>query len=412
MSILTDCAGKSVLPYSYTWNLQFRWRKAMRIRVMFLMVAGLMSMVPAGSDHLTLPGRPAASENGSAPIGAEGIAPGRSLMKTADLSGAAAEAALLRNGSPGLESSPGSWTGAAAVPVVFREEAPGGPEGVTDEDTDVLSEMLRSKELSLGLILGALALALFLGAAHGLEPGHGKTVVAAYLVGSRGTVGNALFLGGVVTFTHTFSVIMLGLVALFATQYVQPEQIFPWLGTLSGVLIVALGIWLLIGHLKRLDSRGHPHHHHHHGDHGHDHSHPHPEDHGHSHEGDDPHHDHGHSHSHEIPDKVTLGSLLALGVSGGIVPCHGALVILLLAVALHRIAFGLLLLLAFSVGLAAVLIAIGVLMVKARPLVDRFSGDSRWIQRLPVVSAVVIIAVGLGITVKTLMGSGILSVHL
>ena len=385
----------------------------MRIRVMFLMVAGLMSTVPAGSDHLTLPGRLAASEKRSAPIGAESMAPVRSSVKDSDLQGAAAEGAAFRDAGPGLASSPGQWTGAAVVPVVFREEGPGGPAGVTDEDTDVLSDMLRSRELSLGLILGALALALFLGAAHGLEPGHGKTVVAAYLVGSRGTVGNAMFLGGVVTFTHTFSVIMLGLVALFATQYVQPEQIFPWLGTLSGVLIVALGIWLLVGHLKRLGGHPHPPNHHHHGDHDHGHSHHHHHgDHGHAHEEDDHHHGHGHSHSHEIPDKVTLGSLLALGVSGGIVPCHGALVILLLAVALHRIAFGLLLLLAFSIGLAAVLIAIGVLMVKARPFVDRFSGNSKWIQRLPAISAVVIIAVGLGITVRTLMDSGILSVHL
>ena len=96
-----------------------------------------------------------------------------------------------------------------------------------------LSDMLRSEELSLGLIAGALALALFLGAAHGLEPppppppGHGKTIVAAYLIGSRGTVGNALFLGGIVTFTHTFSVILLGLVALFASQYIHPEPNFP-----------------------------------------------------------------------------------------------------------------------------------------------------------------------------------------
>lgn len=105
---------------------------------------------------------------------------------------------------------------------------------------------------------------------------------------------------------------------------------------------------------------------------------------------------------------MTLGSLLTLGISGGIVPCTGALVILLLAVALHRIAFGLLLLVTFSVGLASILIAIGVLIVKARPLVERFSGDGRWIQRLPIASAVVIIAVGFAITFKTLMHSGIM----
>ena len=278
-------------------------------------------------------------------------------------------------------------------------------------ETDALSDMLRSEELTLGLIVGALALSFFLGAAHGLEPGHGKTIVAAYLVGARGTIGNALFLGGVVTFTHTMSVILLGLVALFASQYILPEQIFPYLGTASGLLIIGLGTWLLVGHLR---GRGHGHshsHEEHHHEHGHSHE-GHHHDHDHSHE--EHHHDHhGHSHgehghSHEIPNKVTLGSLLTLGISGGIVPCPGALVILLLAVALHRIAFGLVLLVAFSVGLAAILIAIGILIVKARPLVDRFSGDGRWIQRLPIASAVVIIVVGCAITLRTLMHSGVI----
>ena len=316
---------------------------------------------------------------------------------------------------------------------------PVGTVAAEDGETDALSDMLRSEELSLGLIVGALALAFFLGAAHGLEPGHGKTIVAAYLVGARGTVGNALFLGGVVALTHTSSVILLGLVALFASQYILPEQIFPYLGTASGLLIMGLGTWLLVNHLRGR-SLGHSHahgeHHHEHaheeehlhehvhshahGEHHHEHTHSHDEEHhhghGHSHKEehhghhDHPHgeHHHGHGHSHEIPNKVTLGSLLTLGISGGIVPCTGALVILLLAVALHRIAFGLLLLVTFSVGLASILIAIGVLIVKARPLVERFSGDGRWIQRLPIASAVVIIVVGCVITFRTLMHSGIM----
>ena len=287
---------------------------------------------------------------------------------------------------------------------------PIGTVAAEEGETDALSDMLRSEELSLGLIAGALALALFLGAAHGLEPGHGKTIVAAYLVGARGTVGNALFLGGVVALTHTSSVILLGLVALFASQYIPPEQIFPWLGTASGLLIMGLGTWLLVNHLRGRGS-GHSHAHgEHHHEHGHTHQAEHHLGHGHTHEeGHHDHHDHphgehhhGHDHTHEIPDKVTLGSLLTLGISGGIVPCTGALVILLLAVALHRVAFGLLLLVAFSVGLAAVLIAIGVLIVKARPLVERFSGDGRWIQRLPIASAAVIIVVGLGIALNSL----------
>ena len=283
-----------------------------------------------------------------------------------------------------------------------------GAADAADGETDALSDMLRSEELTLGLIMGALALSFFLGAAHGLEPGHGKTIVAAYLVGTRGTIGNALFLGGVVTLTHTMSIILLGLVALFASQYILPEQIFPYLGTASGLLIIGLGTWLLVGHLR---GRGHGHSHSHQAHH-HDHSHE--EHHGHDHSHEAHHHDHHghahgeHSHSHEIPNKVTLGSLLTLGISGGIVPCPGALVILLLAVALHRIAFGLLLLVAFSVGLAAILIAIGILIVKARPLVDRFSGDGRWIQRLPIASAVIIIVVGCAITLRTLMHSGII----
>ncbi len=346
---------------------------------------------------------------------------------------------------------------------------PVGTVAAEDGETDALTDMLRSEELSLGLIVGALALALFLGAAHGLEPGHGKTIVAAYLVGARGTVGNALFLGGVVALTHTSSVILLGLVALFASQYILPEQIFPWLGTASGFLIMGLGTWLLVNHLRgRGPGHSHAHREHHHehshkeehlhehshshahgeylhghtheeeylhehvhsyahgehlhehshshahGEHHHGHGHSHEEEHhhGHSHSHEEEHHGHrdhphgehhhDHGHSHEIPNKVTLGSLLTLGISGGIVPCTGALVILLLAVALHRIAFGLLLLVTFSVGLAAVLIAVGVLIVKARPLVERFSGDGRWIQRLPIASAVVIIAVGLGIALNSL----------
>ena len=293
----------------------------------------------------------------------------------------------------------------AAVPAAVEAGAPGdhGDEGASGLE-DTLKEMVGSAELSAGIILGALALALLAGAAHGLEPGHGKTIVAAYLVGSRGTVGNAMFLGGVVTFTHTFSILLLGLIALFATQWIDYREIMPWMGTASGLLIVALGGWLLVNQLRGAGP-GQGHHHHHHGDH----------DHGDHHHGD---HEHGHGeghhhgHSHEIPAKVTLGSLLTLGISGGIVPCPGALVILLLAVGLNRIAFGLVLLLVFSFGLAAVLLAVGVLFVKARPLLERFSGDGKWLQRLPMASSVFIIFVGLAITVKTLTNMGVVDIHL
>ncbi|MFH1569568.1 MAG: high-affinity nickel-transporter, partial [Gemmatimonadota bacterium] len=99
-------------------------------------------------------------------------------------------------------------------------------------------------------------------------------------------------------------------------------------------------------------------------------------------------------------------------ISGGIIPCPGALVILLLAVGLHRIGLGLTLIVAFSLGLAAVLITIGVLMVKARPLMERFSGEGKWIQRLPVLSSLVIIGVGCAMAVRALMEAGIVIINI
>ena len=109
---------------------------------------------------------------------------------------------------------------------------------------------------------------------------------------------------------------------------------------------------------------------------------------------------------------VSLATLLTLGITGGVIPCPGALVILLLAVALHRIAFGLLLIVAFSFGLAAILIGIGILMVKGRSFVERFGGEGRLIQRLPLVSSVVIIGVGFLMAVRSLMEAGILIIRM
>jgi ABC-type nickel/cobalt efflux system permease component RcnA len=283
-------------------------------------------------------------------------------------------------------SSDVTHTGAPAEP------APHGDERHVEVETLELQEMLRSEEVSIDLVVLALALSFFLGAAHALEPGHGKTIVAAYLIGNRGTVANAVYLGGVVTITHTFSVIILGLVTLFASNYILPETIFPWLGTGSGLLIMGLGGWLFA---RSLVSGGNTH--------------------VHSQVDEEEHHlrqHHHHHHVHPPRGKVTPGSLLTLGISGGIVPCPGALVILLLAVALHRIGFGLLLIVSFSFGLATVLIAIGILMVKARPLVDRFSGGGTLIRRLPLVSSLVIILAGFIIGVRALVEAGIVVINL
>jgi ABC-type nickel/cobalt efflux system permease component RcnA len=252
---------------------------------------------------------------------------------------------------------------------------------------DFLSRLLQHKELTLGMILLALAISFGLGGLHALTPGHGKTIVAAYLVGARGTLKHAVFLGAMVTFTHTISVFALGLATMFLFRYIVPERITQTLGVVSGLSIVAIGGWMLVKRFR--NSRGHSHthahghgHHHHHEGHSHDHSHG----------------PNGHTH---IPETISLGSLVALGVSGGLVPCESALVLLLSMIALGRVALGLLLLVSFSAGLALVLTAIGIVVLYAKKLIPASRRSSRGgaFQWLPVVSAAVVVVVGLVMTV-------------
>lgn len=245
-----------------------------------------------------------------------------------------------------------------------------------------LERLLASAADGAWAMVGALSIAFFLGAAHALTPGHGKTIVAAYLAGTRGRVRDAVYLGATVTITHTASVFVLGLVALYASHRVAPERIFPWLAVVSGVLVTGLGIWLLI---RRLSGHHHANHHHHHS-HEHDHTH---------------NHDHGHDHHHH-DEKATLGTLLSLGISGGLVPCPEALVVLLISVSVGRLAFGLGILVAFSLGLAAILILIGVAMVLAAPMMKRWRGEGRWVRALPVASAAVITVVGVVLLVQSI----------
>jgi ABC-type nickel/cobalt efflux system permease component RcnA len=302
---------------------------------------------------------------------------------------------------------------------------------------DAFTALIEGPSLGPGMVLFALAVAVSLGAFHALEPGHGKTVVAAYLVGSRGTVRHALLLGLVVTASHTVGVYLLGVVTLYASRHVVPERLYPWLGAASGLLIAVLGVSLLWRRLAGPSTVGHGHAHDHaHGPHTHasseheeaharglvhGHDAPHAEAHAPglapSHDaarveaharGLAPSHAHGHHH-HDIPDgPVSLRALVALGVSGGIVPCPAALVVLLSAVAMGRVGFGLLLIVAFSVGLAAVLITIGLLVVFARRLAARFGrigAEGPLVRRwLPITSAAVITVSGLVITVQALSG--------
>jgi nickel/cobalt transporter (NicO) family protein len=271
-----------------------------------------------------------------------------------------------------------------------------------------VDELVSVERLSAAVIALSMLAAFFWGAAHALTPGHGKAVVAAYLIGARGTARHAGILGMTVTLTHTAGVFILGAVTLYLSRYILPEVLYPWLSVASGVLVVLIGLTLLYRHLDKMphDSKaGHTHAEHtHDSDHSHTHSY-----HGeHSHV----HHTHshgGHTHSHLPADgsKVTWRGLMALGVSGGLVPCPAALVLLLGAISLDRLGFGMVLVLAFSAGLAVVLTGIGLLMIYARKLFERFSFEARVPRLLPIVSASIITLAGVGIALGALVQTGI-----
>ncbi len=278
--------------------------------------------------------------------------------------------------------------------------APSGPSDLPEPEPNILADLLRDQEV---ITLWGLLLAFALGAVHALSPGHGKTLVAAYLVGERGTPWQALLLGLVVTVTHVASVIALGVLALFATEYILPESISRILTIVSGVLILIIGAGMLV---SRWRNRDHHHHHHHHpgpGDHHHDSSEGHHEHHHHEHH-HHAHDHHHHEHAHPEPS-VSLWRLLTLGISGGMVPCPSATVVLLLAIAVGRVAEGMLLIAAFSLGLAMVLVTIGVMVVKASKLLDRMLPDRRKLAWLPILSALIVTGVGLVITLE-----GVLSI--
>jgi ABC-type nickel/cobalt efflux system permease component RcnA len=304
----------------------------------------------------------------------------------------------------------------------FSQQQPAAPGTVVRGD--YLSRLLRQRYIGWGLTLLGLIAAIGLGAVHALSPGHGKTIVAAYLVGSKGTLKHAGLLGFVVTFTHTFTVFLLGLGVLFFQQYVIPEKVVPALGMISGLSIVVVGGLLLYRRAKALLDGGHHQHEHahrehvhhdhvhaevhelvlagHHHDHEHDHHHHHDHQKGHHHDHAHPHvHSHGgRAHSHTVEGKITLGSLIALGVSGGLVPCPSALILMLSAIALGRPGLGLLLLVGFSTGLAAVLMGIGFLVIYAKHLLPEPKNvvNRPMFRLIPVFSALVVICLGFAMT--------------
>jgi ABC-type nickel/cobalt efflux system permease component RcnA len=256
---------------------------------------------------------------------------------------------------------------------------------------DRFAELIAAPNLTPGVILIGLLIAFALGGMHAMSPGHGKTVVGAYLVGSRGTPLHAAFLGATVTVTHTVGVFALGLVTLFASRYVIPEKLYPVLSFVSGALVVAIGLSLFTKRLRvSLGVAAH------------DHNHLHNQG-GHDHEAG------GHTHLPPGADgsEVTWRSLLALGVSGGILPCPSALVVMLAAISMNRVGYGLVLIVAFSLGLAGALTAAGLAFVYGGKLLSRIPSSGKFMRAAPAASAFVIAVLGAAICYRSLRQAGL-----
>lgn len=285
----------------------------------------------------------------------------------------------------------------------------------------------------LGVAIVMVLIAFGYGAAHAIGPGHGKTLVAAYLVGSHGRIGHAMLLGLTVTLSHVGVVIAVGVALLF--WKVSDERVAKWIALFSGVTIIGMGTWLFysrwrygLGHIHGPGGHTHlPGHGHSHGDdhlHGlvgdHDHGHSHDHDHGHSHGHDHDHshgHDHGHGHGHshghdhshddiqtlqplEAP-RITAWDLVTTGILGGMVPCPAGILILVLSLSVQKVGWGLILLSAFSLGLGGVLTVIGVLLITAKKfMAARMEGSAPWLRRLAVASSFLIVVIGVLLTLQ------------
>jgi nickel/cobalt transporter (NicO) family protein len=260
----------------------------------------------------------------------------------------------------------------------------------TDRAQDGFAGALTSANDHGLLILLLLGSAFVWGALHALSPGHGKTMVAGYLAGSRGRAKDAALLGLTVTITHTSAVFALGLITLAASAYVLPEDLYPWLGAASGAMVIAIGLWAIWTRLRRWRAIRAEH------------------DHGRHHVHSDGGHTHSHSHDHPAPGAaITTRSLVALGVSGGIVPCPSALVVMVAAISQHRLGLGLALIVAFSIGLAATLSAVGLVVLHGGRLIQRLRPERRLfggriVGALPALSATLIVVAGSLITLRAI----------
>ncbi|MBV9324601.1 MAG: sulfite exporter TauE/SafE family protein [Chloroflexi bacterium] len=249
--------------------------------------------------------------------------------------------------------------------------------------TDPLAALVTATDMSPSVIVLALLAAAALGGVHAASPGHGKSIMAAYLVGRHGTVLDASALAVSVTLAHTTGVLVLGVLTVAASNLIVPEQLYPWLTLISGALVLAVGARFLVDALRgrTAQEHAHEHKHGHHGEHAH--------------------------HADHLDGALapTWRGLFALGLAGGIIPSGSALVVLLSSIALGRLGFGLVLILAFGLGMAIVLVATGVLLVHAGRFMIGFVPDTRRARLaslIPLVSASVMTLLGVVATVDGL----------
>jgi nickel/cobalt exporter len=289
--------------------------------------------------------------------------------------------------------------GQLVAPTADRD----GLQTTGDRANDGFAGLFADAAAGKGTLVLLLLAAFGWGALHALSPGHGKAMVAAYLVGARGTPRHAILLGATVTVTHTIGVFALGIVTLALSQYLLPEDLYPWLNLVAGLLVLLVGATVLRARMRRSPNHHHDHDHHHH--HHHHHHHEDDEDGPHAHDRTSHSHGHGHGHSHHAPDSLRPRALLAAGAAAGLIPCPSALVVLLGAIAQHEIALGLLLIVMFSLGLAATLTALGIAVVSVRGLQRRWQPDGRFAHALaaaPAISAVLIVALGCLLTARAI----------
>ena len=297
--------------------------------------------------------------------------------------------------APDMRSAAFAWAAGSGSPAPAIEGLQLAESGRDDSGFSGIFGDIVEGNVSLGFLALSLLIAFAFGAQHAFGPGHGKTMVAAYLVGSRGTAKHAVALGATVTLTHTSTVYLLGFATLLAASWLSPEKVYLWMGVAAGVMVIAFGAGLLVSRSLNYRTARRVAGSHRHGLFGKTHSHA-------------PHeHEHREAAEAAAPvSRVTWRSLVSLGVLGGLLPCPSAVVVMVAAISQGQVLLGMLLIVAFSLGLAGVLMALGISLVVGRRVTRRGRGffERPLVQRgfaaMPVVSALVVTLVGVGLTVQ------------